>query len=238
MKIEFLIDSMANVPKEYFPYPASKNVPEWLKKTDRHIGGEKWFDPNGAGLSSTIKGCMPVLDSLTSGYIITTHADLWVTQTKSATDPNKTEPYFTWNLGPGISTQTKSQAPLHPQGDGVTYYPKILSPFGIKTPSGYSCLFVPPMNNPNGFFTVLPGIVDTDTYNLPVNFPFTLDDQNFTGIIPAGTPVAQVIPFKRDSWTHGVSEFDVKEKTTMSSKLAIKIFDKYKSLFWVKKEFK
>jgi hypothetical protein len=42
-------------------------------------------------------------------------------------------------------------------------------------------------------FSILPGIVDADHFKLSVQFPFLLQ-AGFEGVIPAGTPVAQIIP--------------------------------------------
>ena len=47
---------------------------------------------------------------------------------------------------------------------------------------------------------VFEGIVDTDQQHI-MNFPFVYKDPEFEGIIPAGTPIVQVIPFKREKWT-------------------------------------
>ena len=45
------------------------------------------------------------------------------------------------------------------------------------------------------------GLVDADSYSGNfVNFPAQWRDQGFTGVLPKGTPVAQCIPVKRDSW--------------------------------------
>jgi hypothetical protein len=85
----------------------------------------------------------------------------------------------------------------------------------------------------------LPGVVDTDEYIAPVNFPFVLNDINFEGLIPAGTPMAQVIPFKRDSWK---MVFGDEEKTIDQSKVAnlikTKFFDAYKNSYRKTKEYK
>ena len=43
-----------------------------------------------------------------------------------------------------------------------------VSPCTIKTPPGYSCLFVPPLNNTDDRFSIIPGIVDTDKLNFEV----------------------------------------------------------------------
>jgi hypothetical protein len=88
-------------------------------------------------------------------------------------------------------------------------------------------------------FTILDGIVDTDSYNAPVNFPFVLNDWGFEGLIPAGTPMAQVIPFKRESWQMEIGsqeEFEAQQKTTIH--LRTSFFDSYKNKFRSPKEYK
>lgn len=112
-----------------------------------------------------------------------------------------------------------------------------MNPWAIKTPKGYSVLFVQPFHR-ESVFTILPGIVDTDSYTIPVNFPFVINDSNFEGTIPMGTPIAQVIPFKRDSWKMEFgSEIERNEQVNVTTKIRTKFFDKYKSMFWNKKEY-
>ena len=55
------------------PEPASRYIPEWYKKTPLHVAGEKHdgIAPNGGGSNFTVKGCVPFLDAMTSGYIFT-----------------------------------------------------------------------------------------------------------------------------------------------------------------------
>jgi hypothetical protein len=59
----------------------------------------------------------------------------------------------------------------------------------------------------------------------------------FSGTIPAGTPIIQAIPFKRDDWK---MEFPNKEES-YSYKDFYKWFDppmaKYKRFFWKKKRY-
>jgi hypothetical protein len=84
----------------------------------------------------------------------------------------------------------------------------------------------------------LSGIVDFDKYNHSKigNLPFYLK-KNFTGIIPKGTPMYQIIPIKRNDWVGNKEKFnkiesDKKDKfrTSVSS-------NRYKKLFWQKKGF-
>jgi hypothetical protein len=79
----------------------------------------------------------------------------------------------------------------------------------------------------------MPGIVDTDTYNAAVNFPFVLNEPNkFEGLIPAGTPIAQVIPFKREFWEMSIGvEADLVKNNKIGTKLRSKFFDSYKTQF-------
>jgi hypothetical protein len=71
----------------------------------------------------------------------------------------------------------------------------------IEAPPGYSLLFTHPVNRADLPFTTLTGLVDCDTFNnSPVNFPARWHDPNFNGVLPKGTPVAQCLPIKRDSW--------------------------------------
>ena len=51
---------------------------------------------------------------------------------------------------------------------------KILNPWIITTPPGYSTLFVPPLNNSDDRFSIIAGIVDTDTFKNEINFPIVI----------------------------------------------------------------
>jgi hypothetical protein len=212
------------------PSPASKFIPEWYKKLESYTSGEK--KPTGEGrTSSTIKRCMPVFDAITSGYILTTPVDIFVSQKDGV-------PWYEWVSSDAISFHPVEQAPEHPYRNGLPAYPKFMNNWSIKTPKGYSCLFVQPFHRESPF-TILPGIVDTDTYTTPVNFPFVLNDPKFEGLIPNGTPMAQVIPIKRDKWEMAIgTEKDRLQANQTNVTLRTHFFDGYKKLWWQKKEYK
>ncbi len=226
MKITFSNTSGIDIEQ---PQPASKFIPDWYKNMESYIGGEK--KPNGSGLSQvTIKKCMPVFDAITAGYIITLPADVYV----SIKDEKQ---YFEWSSLGLVSFHPIEQAPEHPSRKPHAY-PKWNNPWAIKTPKGYSTLFTQPMHR-ESVFTILPGIVDTDTYTAPVNFPMVINDPNFEGLIPQGTPIAQVIPFKREGWQMEIGSIEeLKEQHSITQKLQTKFFDRYKQLFWSRKEYK
>lgn len=219
----------AGIPDEYAPIPASKGLPGWYKNTAEYIGGERVIR-NGS-TPHTVKKCIPVFDALTAGYVIRTHVDVQVTQQNGL-------PYYEWPSMDAIAFHPVDQASLHPGANGAPY-PKWMNPWAIKTPPGYSCLFVPPMHNPNGMFTVLPGVVDTDTYTPPVNFPFVLDDVEWEGLIPAGTPMVQVIPFRRDKWNMEIGgDKERSEQARVTGKLRSLWWNSYKRQFWSRKQYR
>jgi hypothetical protein len=211
------------------PKPASAFIPDWYKNIDSYVSGKKATSGNGT-TTGTIKKCIPVFDAITSGYIITSPADVMVTIKDG-------QQYFEWSNFGLISFHPIEQAPEHPNLKPYAY-PKWMNPWAIKTSKGYSTLFVQPFHR-ESIFTILPGIVDTDAYSAQVNFPFVINDLNFEGLIPKGTPIAQVIPIKRDAWKmeFGGQE-ELIEQANITTKLSTKFFDRYKTMFWTKKEYK
>jgi hypothetical protein len=195
-----------------------------------YIGGEKVPDGNG-GSTGTIKRCMPVFDAIDSGYIIYSPADVFVTQRDG-------QPFFEWANFGLINFHPEVQAPTYPNRNGLEMFPKWTNPWSVKTHKGYSSLFIQPMHR-ESVFTILPGVVDTDTYTVPVNFPFTLNNTEFEGLIPAGTPIAQVIPIKRDEWKMNIGgQAEFVEQQEVANRLLSKFFDRYKSMFRQPKEYK
>ena len=199
------------------PLPASKYIPSWFKKLP---GVKQGID--------TIKKCMPFLDTATAGYMIVLSADV----------------YFDEN---GVQQIAKNQTVLShgqvqidgmvlPKDYSIQPY-KWMNYFLTKTPRGYSTLFTHPMNRLDMPFYTLSGIVETDKFGLPVNFPFFIRS-DFKGIIPAGTPIVQLFPFKRDDWKSEVD--DTKEVKLPSYRFTMHNppFGFYKKHFWSRKTYR
>lgn len=217
------------------PVPAVKRIPEWFKKFSRYTGEDKELkvSPEGDG-NLTIKACMPFMDVFSSGYIIELRNDIFVSDDELG---NKA---VAWGHGGEgfVSTHSKEQIP--PDMIPKEYDPqpfKFLNSWSIILPKGYSALITHPLNRYDLPFMTLSGVVDLDNYNNPVNFPFVLKKTS-SGVIPAGTPIAQVFPFKRESWTHEIQKFDASFSTSQQVKVKSKLEKAYKSLDWNRKEFK
>ena len=63
--------------------------------------------------------------------------------------------------------------------------------------------------------------------------------RNFIGTIPKGTPLFQIVPIKRDEWTHKLDYSDKKFSTNKieEEKRRSKIFSYYKSHAWRRKKY-
>jgi hypothetical protein len=232
MSNNIIFSKVLDVPMEYFPKPSSSFLPDWYKKTQSYINNKKEISNQGT-TDATIKKCIPVFDALTAGYTITTYCDVWVKKNEKSEIS-----YITSNSNIGIQFHPIEQAAYHPFMN-QNAYPKWLNPWSITTPKGYSSLFIPPVHGGNEYFQIVEGFVDTDRYNAPVNFPFVLKDVNFEGLIPAGTPMVQVIPVKRESWTiKEGSKKDLNRSHNHINLLSSLFFDRYKKLFWERKEYK
>jgi hypothetical protein len=224
-----------NILEMFYPKPASECIPDWYKDQFSYTYNKKYINQEGKA-NPTIKKCMPLFDSLTSGYIIFTCMDMEVSNRDGVT-------YYSWadsfteNIKP-ITFHDNKQADKYPFFKNSLNQPKFTNPWAILTPKGYSTLFVSPMHRDLPF-EVLPGIVDTDTYHSAVSLPFFLKDPDWTGTIPAGTPIVQVIPFKRDNWEMSMGDEKDRKKITKTNYAITSFFlNAYKNLFWNKKNFK
>jgi hypothetical protein len=224
------------IAEEYYPLPASKNIPDWYKNLESYVGGEKKPDGNGAS-TATAKRCMPIFDAISGGYIISTYTDLFISQKEH--ESGNTVPNFESSHFNPISFHSNLQLPDHPYVSGYNFgYPKWMNAWSIKTPPGYSCLFISPLHRETPII-ILPGIVDTDKYTAPVHFPFVLRDPKMNGLIPAGTPIAQVVLFRREEWEMELGGIeDYKEQSATSTKLKSLFFDSYKKQFRQTKEYR
>jgi hypothetical protein len=100
---------------------------------------------------------------------------------------------------------------------------------------------VPPLNNSDDRFSIISGIVDTDTFEKEINFPIILNGDKYPvleTLIKKGTPYAQVIPFKRDSWKMVIKKRTQKEIENSEISYHMKLLHAYKQKHWYKKIWK
>lgn len=216
------------------PKPASEHIPEWYQKAKKYLDftGKKAPSLDDTPYAS-VKSCMPVWDMMTAGYIIETPYDVYVRQMP-------TGPFFQWNASnEAVALQTMEQFQNHPNFRDVNYSVRITHPWNVKTPKGWSLLVMQPTHREETPIEILPGIVDTDDFSIPFNVFIKLKDPKFEGMIPAGTPFIQVIPIKRESWKSELGgEKERKKYQSDFRKFQRVLFDRYKTFWWNRKEYK
>lgn len=220
------------------PKPASEYLPSWYKEMDLHLDGEDTTSLSPTGVESsnlTLKGCMPFLDAITAGYMFVLPFDMEIRKNNCGMVGIR------WATNVDfIGQHSPDQAPGLPIPFGAS--PNILKwrpGWRVITPPGYSCLFTHPMNHIDLPFIVLSGVVDTDTYQLGIEFPFRLlNQEKEITIIEKGTPICQVVPFKRDNWSSSSVRFDEQEQKKNAFLLKSKIIRSYQTQFWNKKSYK
>jgi len=230
--------------KEDYPIPAKLNIPEWYKKLEHTV------------YNKTVKGCMPFLDTLTSGYLLKMPQDFYVRHNveneHGLKDSFQTFGLYTMNsllhekcinLNSGVDIHKNKQlegSPFVEKNKNLPFY-KILNPWKIKTPKGYSCLFVSPLNNSDDRFSIIPGIVDTDSFPNEINFPIVINGDKYPVLettIKKGTPYVQIIPFKRDNWKMKFKQRNQKEIQNSRIFYDLNILNIYKEKYWNKKLWK
>lgn len=186
------------------PKPTIKTIPEWYRKADRFAlkaDGEYWQDPMVGGKIPTWKACPAVFDIMGTGYVYRTPCDIEFYEENGMIKVKVLDP------------QNKDFIQIRPP------MPQFKAPMGyhefhfawwsdwaVQVPEGYSVLYTQPFNRFELPFLTTSGIIDNDKVNLPGTMPFFVV-KGFTGIVPAGTPYAQMLPFKREDWE---SEVDAK----------------------------
>lgn len=209
--IEFICDPM-DLGVIAAPVQAKSVIREWFRElppVDRDYVTD--FCP---GL--TVKRCMPFVDALTTGWIV----PLAVTVRLDIS-----------NAGRSVIADWEDKRRVVVSGHepwqmaGNPHEPrrpcKFHNYWTIKTPPGWSCLVVPPLNRRQSVVDVLSGVVDTDVYQAPINIPFIPIAPDGSYTLERGTPLVQVIPFARETTYINA---DVRAETAKESALRQHIF--------------
>jgi hypothetical protein len=188
------------------PYPAVKQLPQWFTDAIPYSALSGYPQDNklhfrNKEANATYKKCVPLLDGISSGYIIPLWADVQIEQEEGM-------PEIYWKTDKDIFSlhgPSSREIPAPVGYDQIVF--KYLNCWIPQTPKGYSCLIISPLGYGDLTFKAIPAIVDTDRSTLELVFPMWIK-QGFEGIVEKGTPMVQIIPFKRDNWT---STFDYYE---------------------------
>jgi hypothetical protein len=211
--------------------PSKNFVPEWFRKTER-------FNKKGKikelPVDMSFKACTVYGDTFLTGYTIPLPVDIAVRREDGkviVTWNNPNEQYLSVREHKGHPNES---IPV-PLGCSPWHFIWITQHL-IKIPKGYSALITHPLNRYDLPFISLSGIIDGEMTlhkgNIPVFF-----SETFEGIIPAGTPILQVIPFKQEDWTSEEDDSIKKEALLNQEENVIVAYGWYRDKKWRKKNF-
>lgn len=241
-KIKFIYHNDIAYEMNVHPEPAKKFLPQWYKSMSPYA--KTIQNPNGREIiveeqtsNATAKKCTPMLDGITSGYVVPLWCDVQVRQIKDEKN-GLWGPRITWRIDPDVfdlhgPSSREIPAPLG--YDPIVF--KLLTYFRIETPKGYSVMVHTPSGHYNLPFYAVPAVIDSDKSVIDNNFPCWVQ-QGFEGIVEKGTPIAQVTPFKRSDWQMETSVISFEEhRKNEQISFQSNILNNYIRNIWSKKEY-
>jgi Family of unknown function (DUF6065) len=169
------------------PTPARAVLPEWFRRLPGIDQSELSATNNGI----TAKRCLPLLDALSLGWIV----PLAATVRLEVTDGGKSVTAGWEHDREMVSNHAAFQVAGNPFEPRPPM--KFHNHWTIRTAPGWSCLLVPAINRPSDVVHLFSGVVDTDRYRSPVHFPFVTTAPDGVHTLKRGTPLVQVVPFRR-----------------------------------------
>jgi hypothetical protein len=206
--------------------PISQVLPSWYKSI--HIfGSDKKFS-SFEGI--TVKGCAPFMETMMVGYNIPLISDIVVEQTENG-------PRITWRderlkILKIRNSEVEIPAPLGYHSIDFAWS----SPLALKVPKGYRMLITHPFNRYDLPFITTSGIVEGGYPLRGGNLPVFIS-KTFEGIIPKGTPIAQMLPFKVEDWNSKVEKGLVEESDKINDILKTYAYGWYRKNIWKKSQF-
>lgn len=213
------------------PKPAKEYMPSWYKNlTPFHGGQTPNIEDHRADV--TEKLCMPLLDTFTSGYIQEAWCDINI-----RLDDEGRHKFIGANKHREIVIVRPGANKIIPKDSNYSdSHVNWLSHWEPKLPSGWSTYYSHPFNQYDLPFRTIDGIIDSDKWWIGGSVPFLLKN-NFEGVIPQGTPLYQMLFFKRENWQSKTPEFNEISKMKLYNKIFNSFYGGYRKHIWSKKNY-
>ena len=194
--------------RDWKPVLAKSLSPDWWKKM-------KVFQHDRGQRIQTIRACPAMDDWLKSGWYILANRDMEVVFDNGKTYTKECDEEVTQSqASPShhVAQFAHSFSYLGEEGPVKDAF-KMRNAWNIITPKGYSCFYLDPFLFQNNHFATWQGVIDTDDFNVNQDNSQIIfyPKVSHSFVIPKGTPLVQVIPFKREEW---VSTYQLKDSNT------------------------
>ena len=175
------------------PVPARGALPDWLRAMPAKAASEI----HGREIR-TVKQCPPFIDAMAYGVLILLPCDVTVDRGSFSWSWNIPEPSTAGHPRAPLSFHVAAQfagAPFAKAGQAAI---KFNSFWTIELEPGWSLFATHPVNRDDLPFRLVTGLVDADRFHDGgINFPAVWMQPDFSGVLPKGTPVAQVFAVPR-----------------------------------------
>lgn len=239
-----------------FPTPdkSAKFMPSWYKKMPMKL-------MSGSGQAhGTVKTCVPFRDAMTNGFIV----PLWHSVSIAVRDDGALGASFPSDLSRDLLARSSDKGEVpnfdadlgsisgHPPNqfsdfasiDRSVYKNsssiiKFHSPWICKTRKGWSILVKPIANNFMNPVVPFEAVIDTDKYNVKLNFTCFVRTDKKMFDLKMGMPLAQIIPFKREKFSSGIKELTKKiDDENKTSRKTLELYGRnaYRDLFWHRRQ--
>jgi len=223
------------------PVPAFKEIPDWYKKVSSFYDNDS--TPIDGIQQLTVKRCVAFLDILSSGYILKAPFDIYIDTTDGKQEfqiPKAMDTFASTGLKPMIGSHDMRQLTGYPIDKDVyiDHIFRVNPIWVIEADAGVSALFLQPQHQELSPLYAVSAVIDVDSYPSDGMFSF-LVKKDFKGYIKRGTPLVQIIPFKRQDF---VSKVVIDQGATNAvrhagNKIRSVFNSGYKKFMWKKKSY-
>jgi len=194
------------------PVPAGKMLPDWYKKLPPIDYDQATTQISG----KTVKTCMPFFDAMALGWVLCAPVEFTL---EIANNGQSFDAGWRYINRPVIDSHQPFQIKGHPrEGQPVL---RVFLFWSVHTPPGYSILTMAPLNRSDLPFEPLAGIVDTDKSLGILHLPMFCNLPDGLHVIEKGTPMVQIIPFKREEFAASVRQESAEETAASFKQLRL-----------------
>jgi hypothetical protein len=194
------------------PKPAYKDIPKYFKNIPNDVERGPSKFPN----LKTAKHCPSFIDIFQEGIIMYAHCDMYL-----KLEDISNEHY--WEVPPGSGFLLEH----HSDNQFVDYFPnskvrkvfKIISPFELIVPKGYSLRQVPLLYDYNPDWHIAYGVYQADiNQEIVLQLMYTSEEDEL--LIESGTPLCYLVPYKREKFNYKVKKYTDKYSKKFNNEYA------------------
>jgi hypothetical protein len=207
--------------EQVLPQPAKNFIPKWFK--DMPPTPKDDFHTKLVPQSKTAKLCPSFIDIFHNGFVLPAHCDIYLRWEDDGEYEWQTS-FEEYEMQIHHDIQMKDYAPKEAKIQKVF---KIVSPFRMQTPKGYSVYQVPMLYHYNTDWHVPYGVIHTDKHHI-INQQIVVTAENKNQLlIKQGEPLCYYVPFKREEFDLKVESWSDKWETLTRENL-YKVHSKFK----------